>query len=293
MNALFPEPRAIAPYASGEDAVGRRARARLRFTHAGGRSVLTEQFVPYPLHITRPFHLDRERPDLATLYLQSASGGLYRGDDIHIAVHVEPHAAMHVTTQAATLVHDTEDRPARQALNVAVDAGGFAALTMDPMILLPSAELAAVTEASVHPDGCLILADGFALHDPFDAGRMFRRIVLQTRLTRPDGALLLLDRGTIEAADIERAQGALGSCRAAGTLLMVAQMPPDENLIARMEDIAGAAGCMAGITTLPNAAGLAARMLAPDAGRLSRGLDALFVMATEKLLGFTPARRRK
>lgn len=293
MNALFPEPRAIAPYASGEDAVGRRARARLRFAHAGGRSVLTGQFVPYPLHITRPFHLDRERPDLATLYLQSASGGLYRGDDIHIAIDVEPRAAMHVTTQAATLVHDTEDRPARQALAVTVDAGGFAALTMDPMILLPNAELVASTEAAVHREGSLVLTDGFAFHDPLDAGRMFRRIVLQTRLTRPDGTLLLLDRGTIEAADIVRAQGALGSCRAAGTMLVVARMPPDEELVACMEDVAGAAGCMAGITALPNAAGLAARVLAPDAGRLSRGLDALFTVAAERLLGFTPARRRK
>ena len=54
-----------------------------------------------------PFYLDRECPEIATLYLQSASGGLYRGDDVALSIVAGPHAAAHVTTQASTLVHRT------------------------------------------------------------------------------------------------------------------------------------------------------------------------------------------
>lgn len=291
MNAPFGEARDLAPRPPGLD--GRRVRARLRFAHAGGRSVLREQFVPYPLHITRTFRLDRERPDLATLYLQSASGGLYRDDDIHLALDAEAGAAVHVTTQAATVVHDSEGRAARQHLALRVEAGAFAAVTFDPVILLPGAELDARTDAVVHPDGTLILADGFASHDPLDAGRLFARIALQTRLLRPDGALLLFDRGMVEAADIARVQGVLGPYRAAGTLLVAAPFAFDEERLAALEAAAVPAGCVAGATRLSGGAGVLVRLLAQDGGHLARGLDFVFALAAQALLGFAPARRRK
>ena len=49
------------------------------FARGGGKTFLLRQFAPYPFHVARPHRLDAARPDLATLYLQSASGGLYRG----------------------------------------------------------------------------------------------------------------------------------------------------------------------------------------------------------------------
>jgi urease accessory protein len=55
----------------------RTVEASLCFSRGGGRTVLARQRLPYPFHATRTFHLDQARPDLATLYLQSAAGGLY------------------------------------------------------------------------------------------------------------------------------------------------------------------------------------------------------------------------
>ena len=42
----------------------------------GGRSFVASQFVTYPFHLTRGFHLDVALPEVATLYMQSSSGGL-------------------------------------------------------------------------------------------------------------------------------------------------------------------------------------------------------------------------
>jgi hypothetical protein len=81
--------------------------ASLHFSRGGGRTVLARQRVPYPFHATRTFYLDRARPEIATLYLQSASGGLYRGDSVALSIVADPHAAAHVTTQASTIVHRT------------------------------------------------------------------------------------------------------------------------------------------------------------------------------------------
>ena len=75
--------------------------------------MLLRQHVPYPFHVTRPFYLDAQRPDLATLYLQSSSGGVYGGDDLSLTLDIRAGAAAQVTTQAATIVHDCRGSPAR------------------------------------------------------------------------------------------------------------------------------------------------------------------------------------
>src|SRR5260370_20575024 len=92
------------------DSLRRRIEATLCFIVGGGRTVLAHQHVPYPFHVTRTFHLDPQRPDLATLYLQSAAGGLYRGDRLLLAIDAAPGARVHVTPQAATIIHDTRDQ---------------------------------------------------------------------------------------------------------------------------------------------------------------------------------------
>ena len=79
----------------------RRIEAELHFAFRGGRTVLAHQHVPYPFHVTRAFHLDRARPDLATLYLQSASGGLYRGDQLVLDIDVAPGVGPHAETSSS------------------------------------------------------------------------------------------------------------------------------------------------------------------------------------------------
>src|SRR5712671_5978598 len=85
---------------------GRKAEVLLVAELAGGRTMLRRQHVGYPFHITRPFHLDRVRPDLATLYLQSASGGFYAADRLTLDLVVGAGAELHLTTQGSTVVHD-------------------------------------------------------------------------------------------------------------------------------------------------------------------------------------------
>src|ERR1700720_1634767 len=84
---------------------GRKAEVLLVAELAGGRTVLRHQHVGYPFHVTRAFQLDRKRPDLATLYLQSASGGLYAADRLALGVTAGAGPALNLTTQASTVVH--------------------------------------------------------------------------------------------------------------------------------------------------------------------------------------------
>lgn len=269
---------------------GRRLDAALVVDNAGGRSILRRQQIGYPLHITRGFYLDAARPDLLTLYLQSASGGLYAGDRINLDVGIGAHAAFHMTTQAATVVHDGRSSGALQRQRVRVDSGAFCALTSDPYVLFPGADLTLETDAVVADDAVLCLADGFAVHDPKAKARPFGRFESRLTVSRPDGRLLMKDFGAIDGEDLHT--GALGRMAASANFVLVA--PADKwPKLEYMEQAANRHGALAGCSTAPNDAGLVLRILAPDGGTLARALDAAFHVATNAALGVALARRRK
>src|SRR6267142_2111565 len=271
---------------------GREAEASLTAEFAGGRTILRRQHVGYPQHVTRAFYLDRIRGDLATLYLQSASGGLYAGDRLKLSLDVGADAALNLTTQASTVVHDGRGIGSVQHQSIAVKDGAFCAVVSDPYVLFPQADMLVRTTAEVAASGVLILIDGFAVHDPQDRGRIFAQFSMATRIVRPDGALVVSDRGSIRGDELSARYGALGGMAAAATVLVIA--PPDRLAeVAEIEAAADGCGCLAGASAAPNGAGLAMRLLAPDGGALARGIEAAFHVAGRAALGIDLARRRK
>jgi urease accessory protein len=277
-------------FASEASRKGRDVEAHLAVDLAGGRTTLRRQLVGYPLHITRGFYLDAARPDLLTLYLQSASGGLYAGDRLKLDVSVGANAVFHLTTQAATVVHDGRDSRSRQRQSISVESGAFCAVASDPYVLFPGAHLELETVATVADDAVLFLADGFAIHDPNETGRTFTQFSSRQRIARPDSRLLLQDIGRLRGDELR--SGSLGSMAAAATILVVA---PPHRLPAMplMEEAADRLGCLAGATLAPNNAGQVMRLLAPDGGSLARALEAAFHVASHAALGIDLARRRK
>lgn len=280
------------PPSSSKSETKTATRALLVADRAGGRTVIRRQHVGYPLHVTRPFHLDRNRADLATLYLQSASGGLYAGDNITLDLTIEADAALHLTTQASTVVHDGRGLGSAQNQTIRVHSGGFGAVISDPFILFPNAHLSIATSATVAEDAVLILADGFAVHDPAQRNTCFDRFITTTRIQRPDGSLLISDRGKLAGTELAGSFGPLGGHLAAATMLVMA--PPQRCAdVAEMEMAAHRCGCLAGTSFAPNKAGLAMRILAADGGTLTRGIEAAFHVAAKAALGVDLARRRK
>ena len=259
---------------------------------AGGRTILRRQHVGYPFHITRAFQLDRMRPDLATLYLQSTSGGLYAADRLALDVTVGADAALNLTTPASTVVHDGREEGSSMRHSVTVQDRAFCAIISDPYILFPGASLHIATIATVAADAILIMAEGFAVHDPNRRGGTFARFAAETRIMRPDGARVVVDRGSICGNDLSGNCDALGGMSAACSVLVIA--PPDRLAdIAEIEAAADKCGCLAGVTAAPNHAGLAMRLLAPDGGTLVRGIEAAFHVASRAALGVELAPRRK
>lgn len=280
------------PQSCSEPDAGRAAEVVLVAELAGGRTILRRQHVGYPFHITRAFQLDRMRPDLATLYLQSTSGGLYAADRLVLDVTVGIGAALNLTTPASSVVHDGGEEGSSMRHAVTVQDRAFCAIISNPYILFPGANLHIATVATVAADAILIMAEGFAVHDPHRRGGMFARFAAETCIMRPDGGQVVVDRGSICGDDLSGNCDALGGMSAACSVLMIA--PPDRLAdIGEIEAAADRCGCLAGVTAASNGAGLAMRLLAPDGGTLVRGIEAAFHVAARAALGVELAPRRK
>ena len=266
------------------------SRARLRFAIAGGRTRLLLQHVSYPFHITRPFHLDPMLPGLATLYLQSASGGLYGGDDLLLAIETAPGAQASVMTQAATMARNGRGRHAATRTRLRAGSASVLIYTPDPLVLFPKAMVASSLEVELAPDAIVICQDAFACHDPAAADGRFTALTSETVVRTLQGRVLLTDRSRIEGTMLHTPASPLGPYGASGTMLLLNAGLDNVSAIQATLD---AAGCVAGISALPNSAGVAVRLLAPDGGRLSRGLALAFEACVRAALGAAPGPRRK
>jgi len=264
--------------------------AMLAFAVAGGRTGLLRQHVPYPFHVTRPFHLDPGRPDLATLYLQSASGGVYSGERLGLSMAMGERAAAFVTTQSATIVHDCRGRPAALDVRLSLARGSLLAYAPDPLVLFPGAAVRATLDVTLGPGAVAVCQDGFACHDPGDRGAPFDHVRTDAVIRGPDGGLCVTDRGRVAGAMLGTAASPLDPYHAAGSVLLLGRLLEDgKALQARIDRL----GCASGISALPNGAGTGIRLLAPDGGRLSLALALASHACFRAASGVDPAPRRK
>ena len=273
-----------------------RSRSSLVFDRApDGRSYLARQQVRYPFHVTAPFALPERPAGMATLYLQSVSGGLYDGDEVSLELRVGEGAAAHVTTQSPGVVNRARGRGAAQRVAIEVAPGALLEYLPDPVVMLPDAWLRSRVDARVAAGATLLVADGLLAHDPAGAGAAFDRWDSRLCVRDTAGRALLDERnllaGACHLAAAERRGGA-GRCLAT----LVAVQPardPGPLLDAARAALAAEPALYAGASALPRDAGICVRVLAAEADALARAMHGAWSAIRIAITGAAPAARRK
>jgi urease accessory protein len=282
----------IAP--GGPALAPRRVDARLHFRAHRGRTHLSGQHTPHPFHITRPFHLPGEPAGMATLYLQSSSGGLYGDDHLRLDITAGAGAAAHVTTQASTIVHPARGGETRQETRIESGPGALLEFCPDPLILFAGAALSATLTARVGEGARLILADAALTHDPAGAGTPFESFANTIRIEDGAGEPLLVDRQRVTGNEWRERTGA----RPCHGTVIAAGLAAEETARAEAaltESVArGDPGPLyAGVTAFAERGIVLARCLAADGATLSAALEAAWAAARTAITGTPPAPRRK
>jgi urease accessory protein len=275
----------------------KRGEARLDFAvDAEGRTYLASHFASYPHHLTRAFYLDRAAPQAATVYLQSLSGGLTQDDRVALRISATGSAVAHVTTQAATKVHSMERGFALQQVRLVVAAQSHLEFLADPTICFPHSRLVARTDLCVATEASAIIGESYVWHDPRGADPMaFDALSMETTIRRPDGHLLALDRSRLTSGHgLAGDPALLGPYRVLGTLFAVGRGCGEAAaLTAVRASLADLPGIYAGVTHLPDRAGLWLRILAADGAALRTAMECAWRQSHLSMLGWACDRRRK
>jgi urease accessory protein len=232
------------------------------FSARSGRTDLTHLRCQPPLQSLRALR----RGAAAELVVATLGPGLMGGDRVHLSVRAEAGADARVGSTAANRV-----LPARGGLGVQAEirldlaAGARLAYLPQATILQAGAAYRQRVAVALAP-GALALVGELLVPGRLARGEAFAFAELDASLEArgPDGDLLVAERQRVVPADLDpRSLGSLTGCGLVLASLFV--LAPGCDLTALGDAIAAGLPPAAGLTALPNAAGLLVRGLLPSA----------------------------
>jgi urease accessory protein len=245
-----------------------------------------------PLHVYRPIYLDEGRPDMAFLFVQQFGDGLVQGDRYRIDIDCEPGSATHVTTQAATNIFGARENFATQLVNLRVHAGALLEYLPDPVVPFRGSRLFQRTCVTADPDATVILGEtllpGRVAHGEAHAYDLYWA---ETEVRRPDETLLFADvlRLNPGGGETARSAGVLGPYDVVATLHVISGRSDRTRLVTLLrETLAAQEDVLAGVSELPNRAGVGVRLLGRTSKAVQAARRAAWNAARVELLG-TPA----
>ena len=165
---------------------------------ADRRSYLHRQYASYPFHVCRVHYHDEDHPGLATLYVQSCSGGIYEDDRLDLMLAAARGAEAHVSTQAATVVHSMPSGSASQRVRIQCEGGSYLEYLPDPQILFPGSRCRSEIAIRLSGDAVALASDSFLTHDPAGGGDMFAAYFSEIVIENETGNARAIDRLKVE-----------------------------------------------------------------------------------------------
>jgi len=245
---------------------------QLSLGRSGGTTRIERHYQQAPLHVYRPIHLDENLPEMAFVFVQQFGDGYVDGDRCRIDIDCGPETAVHVTTQAATNVYRAERNFARQLVELHVGRGAVLEYLPDAVVPFRGSRLFQRTclTADSHATAILgeVLLPGRVAHGELHAYELYRS---ETEARRPDGTLLFADLLRLHpAGEGVRSLGLLGGSDVIGTLYVVTERVPVEELVEVLRGSLADCDVLAGVSELPNGCGVFVRLL----GRASKPVRA-------------------
>jgi urease accessory protein len=264
----------------------------LAVSRHGGVTRVRRHYQRAPLHLYRPIYLDAGRPDMAFLFLQQFGDGLVQGDRYRIDVDCGPNSATHITTQAATNVFRARHNFATQLVNLRVANGAVLEYLPDPLVPFGGSRLFQRTCVTVDPEATVILGETLLPgRVARDEAHLYDIYWSETEVRRPDDTLLFADvlRMNPGAGENPRSHGLLGPYDVAAALFVVFGQADPAAVVGLLRDtLAASSEVLAGVSALPNGAGVLVKLLGPNSKSVRTALRVAWNAVRLELLG-TPA----
>jgi urease accessory protein len=174
----------------------------------------------------------------------------------------------HVTTQAATKVHQMEAGFAEQSTQLHLADGAYLELLPGPVIPHRHSKFISSTTAAVAATATALISELVAPGRKHHGGELFQYDLYSSALTitRPDGGVLCTDKLVSEPWRYPvRQAGVMGEFDVLASVTLAAPAPLAEAVLARVDAaVDSSRECMAGASRLPNDAGLVYKVLGKE-----------------------------
>lgn len=261
----------------------------LSLSSDGRQTSVERQFQRAPLHLYRPLYLDSCRPGMAYLYLQQFGDGLVQGDRLEVNVHFGPGSEAHLTTQASTKIFTARQNFASQSVNLRIDEGAFVEYLPDPVVPFRGSRFFQRTNLSVHRGATLVIGETVLPGRVAYGERHLYDVFWSDTEARDDkGCLLFKDLLRLEpgAGGGSTSLAILGPYDIVASFFVITRMTQAETLPEVLRDaLAEWPRVLAGVSRLPNGAGVGVRLLGSTSADIRAGMKAAWSATRLHLLG--------
>jgi urease accessory protein len=240
----------------------------LKFARRGSRSVLAHLRRQAPLLAQQALYWDEHLPAMPCVFMITTSGCVLQGDRLDVSISVGPGAMAHVTTQAATKIHEMDADVAQQVVQLQLADDAYLELLPGPVIPHRHSRFITSTAAAVAATATLLSTEVVAPGRKHHGGELFEYDLYSSALTvtRPDGSVMCADKFISEPRRYPvRQVGVMGEFDVLATVTLAAPPRLAESVLDHVDaTLDASAGCMAGASRLPHDAGLIYRVLGKE-----------------------------
>ncbi|GGM61927.1 urease accessory protein [Halarchaeum rubridurum] len=255
---------------------------------ADGTTDLVADYARVPYHLSGTLGHDVDRPEFASAYVQSPTGGVAQGDRNRMVVTAEADARAHVSTGSATKVLSMDANYGRVDATFVVGDGAHLEYVPEQTILHPDARYCGETAVTLGRDASIVLADvvvpgRLARGEAFD----FERYYARTTVDGPEGRILADTTHLAPGDETEdpRRAGVLGDYAVLGTCYVATTRDVDSGALSdRLAERVADGPARASASALPRDGGAFVRALGDRADDVREALAATWDEASRVLL---------
>lgn len=252
----------------GRGGPGKHGVLQMEFVRSGDRSVLKHLYRQAPLLAQQALYWDEELPAMPCVFVITTSGCVLEGDRLDVSISVGAGGMAHVTTQAATKVHQMNASFAEQSTRLHLADDAYLEVLPGPVIPHRHSRFITSTTAVVAATATALIAEMVEPGRKYHGGELFEYDLYSSALTitRPDGSPLCTEKLVSEPWRYPvRQAGVMGEFDVFANVTLAAPAALAEAVLEHIDAaIDSSAGCMSGASRLPNDAGLVYKVLGKE-----------------------------
>lgn len=267
----------MAPYLSQPDAMyvgcpGKHGFLNLRFElDKEGKSIMRDWDRRAPLIVQQELYFDEELPGLPCVYILSSGGPNVDGDRYCQQFSVGRDAMAFISTGAATKLAEMKRNYSGMEQSITLEEGAYLEYLPEPVIPCAHTRFISDTRIVCHPTATLVYSEVYmAGRKYYKDGELFKFDILSvcTHAERPDGEQLFREKFIIDPhRSAIRDVGTMHGYDVFANVVVLAPPEEAEKVYAATEPfIDRERHLAAGITHLPNGAGLLFKVLGMEPG---------------------------